>query len=128
MAWVIAGAGALGVGAACDGEAGGDRGGATTQRAAWCAEAPVLSWDNFGHGFLLENCEPCHASTAVDRHEAPVSVAFDSIERVRILRAKMLRMATGVAPEMPPAGGVSEEDRALLQVWLECGLDTMGDE
>ncbi|MCA9516919.1 MAG: hypothetical protein KC635_18380 [Myxococcales bacterium] len=112
---------------ACDGDGGGGAG-VATERAAWCAEAPVLSWDNFGHGFLLENCQPCHASTAADRHDAPTTVAFDSIERVRILKAKMLRMATGDAPEMPPAGGVSEEDRALLEVWLECGVDTAVEE
>lgn len=89
----------------------------------WCDQAPVLTWDNFGAGFLLENCQPCHASGADDRHDAPRTVAFDSLERVVILRGAILDQATGPEPPMPPAGGVSDSDRALLEAWLECGSD-----
>jgi len=86
----------------------------------WCAEAPVTTWNNFGQGFLVENCQPCHASTSVDRHDAPESVTFDTPDEVADHRARILVKATGDAPDMPPAGGVSEEDRARLEAWLLC--------
>ncbi len=89
----------------------------------WCDEAPVVTWDNFGQGFLVENCQPCHASTSEARHEAPEEVVFDTEDDVVSLRERILIMATGDEPEMPPAGGVSVEDRALLEVWLECQTD-----
>jgi len=89
----------------------------------WCADAPITTWNNFGEGFLVENCQPCHASTSVDRHDAPLSVTFDSPNEVAAHRARILVNATGDEPEMPPAGGVSEEDRARLEAWLSCAFD-----
>ena len=88
----------------------------------WCADAPVTTWNNFGEGFLVENCQPCHASTSVDRHDAPESVTFDTLVDVVAQRARILFKATGDQPDMPPAGGVSEEDRARLEAWLLCSV------
>ena len=85
-----------------------------------CAEAPVTTWANFGHGFLIGNCQGCHASTATDRHGAPLGVSFDTPAEVSRLRSAILATATGPAPTMPPAGGVSEPDRARLARWLAC--------
>ncbi len=45
-----------------------------------CADAPVTSWDNVAAGFLTQNCQGCHASTAPDRHDAPADVTFDTEE------------------------------------------------
>lgn len=89
----------------------------------WCDEAPLTTWNNFGQGFLVENCQPCHASTSVDRHDAPKSVVFDAPEDVASRRDRILARATGAAPDMPPAGGVSDEDRARLEAWLRCDFD-----
>jgi hypothetical protein len=33
----------------------------------------------------------------------------------------ILGVAVGQEPTMPPRGGVDEEDRYLLEVWLTCG-------
>ncbi|MCC6623618.1 MAG: hypothetical protein IT385_20335 [Deltaproteobacteria bacterium] len=89
----------------------------------WCELAPVVTWDNFGQGFLVENCQPCHASASQARHEAPEDVVFDTLADTTRLAERVLIVATGDDPEMPPAGGVSPEDRALLEVWLRCGLE-----
>lgn len=89
----------------------------------WCDEAPVTTWHNFGAGFLVENCQPCHASASVDRHDAPKSVVFDSPADVAERKERILARATGLSPEMPPAGGVSDEDRARLEAWLRCDFD-----
>lgn len=105
---------------ACDAD-----GGAAPAAPAWCDEAPVTTWHNFGEGFLRESCQPCHASGAVDRHDAPGDVVFDTPEDVRRLRERVLSAATGFAPTMPPAGGVPGEARARLEVWLTCDHDPL---
>jgi len=90
---------------------------------AFCDGAPVTTWDNFGAGFLKENCQPCHASTVPeeDRQLAPTDVTFDTEDDVWSLAEAILLRATGEAPTMPPRGGVSDDDRYRLEVWLTCG-------
>lgn len=90
---------------------------------AFCEEAPPVSWDYWGEGFMIESCQPCHASTAAERNGAPVDVVFDSEADVRRQAAAILAVATGEDPSMPPAGGPTEEDRALLEAWLRCNLE-----
>ena len=87
---------------------------------ALCDDAPTVTWDNFGEGFVIEACQACHASTALDRHDAPPTIVFDTEDQVRLLEDLVLEVATGEAPTMPPQGGVSDEDRYLLEVWLTC--------
>ncbi len=87
----------------------------------FCAGAPTLAWSNFGQGFLLENCQGCHASTAVDRYGAPEGVVFDTVEDAWLHAPRILARSTGDAPTMPPQGGVSADDRTRLEWWLRCG-------
>ena len=96
---------------------------AAADDSGFCAEADVgqVTWDNFGRGFVTERCQTCHASESLDRQGAPESVVFDTEEDVWGLASAMLDAATGDAPRMPPQGGVDEEDRFLLEVWLRCG-------
>jgi uncharacterized membrane protein len=102
---------------ACDGDAGE----ATDGLPETCNGAPVTTWDNFGAGFVTENCQACHASTAADRQGAPEGVVFDTEEDVWRAAPAILTMATGEEPLMPPRGGVPEDDRYRLEVWLTCG-------
>lgn len=88
-----------------------------------CADAPVLMWANFGQGFVLENCQSCHASTSLDRNDAPEEVSFDTLEQVRALSDRILARAAGAEPTMPPEGGVGDEDREKLELWLSCWLE-----
>lgn len=88
---------------------------------AACADAPVLTWDNFGGGFLIENCQACHASPSVERQGAPSDVSFDTEAEAWAWADRILARATGDAPDMPPQGGVSADDRVRLAFWLECG-------
>lgn len=88
-----------------------------------CAEEPSVSWESFGAGFVTENCQVCHASTAPDRHDAPAEVTFDNAAEVWALRDEVLATAAGESPTMPPQGGVAEDDRHKLEVWLRCGID-----
>jgi hypothetical protein len=45
---------------------------------------------------------------------------FDSEEDVWRVAPAILEMATGEEPLMPPRGGVPEDDRYRLEVWLTC--------
>lgn len=108
---------------ACVGYGGGDDSG-------FCADAPIVTWETFGAGFVRENCQTCHASTSLERHGAPEAVTFDTVDQVWAYRDRILARViealddgdTGTGP-MPPMGGTSDDDRYLLEVWLTCGAE-----
>lgn len=90
----------------------------------FCDEAPLpVTWDNFGRSFLTERCQPCHASTRVDadRQGAPEEITFDTEEQAWMLAPRILGAALGDEATMPPRGGLDDNDRYLLEVWLTCG-------
>jgi uncharacterized membrane protein len=84
-----------------------------------CFEAPPVNYANFGEGFLTENCQGCHASTAPNRYDAPEGVSFDTVEEAWDWRGRILARVVDDAT-MPPAGGVDEDVRQLLGWWLDC--------
>ncbi len=88
----------------------------------FCSGAPALTWENFGEGFLLAQCNGCHTRTSPDRHGAPEEVVFDTPSEAWALAERILAVATGDKPTMPPNGGASEDDRTRLQWWLMCGV------
>jgi uncharacterized membrane protein len=94
--------------------------GAPDDSADACAQAPVVTWDNFGQALLNEHCQPCHASAAGNRFGAPIEVVFDTHEDATTFKDAILRVATGDAPTMPPAISIGDTDRELLRVWLTC--------
>lgn len=85
-----------------------------------CVEAPVVTWETFGQGFVTERCQSCHATTAPERPGVPHGVHFDTEAQVRANAARVLQVATGDSPSMPPQGGVEAEDRERLRIWLTC--------
>lgn len=86
-----------------------------------CIDAPIVTWDNWGQGFLVENCQSCHRSTAPDRHGAPADVTFDDESSALALADRILDRCTSDPPTMPPRGGITTDDQALLVAWLTCG-------
>ena len=85
-----------------------------------CSDVPTVTWNNFGHGFVLENCQGCHASTAPNRYSAPEEVYFDTVEDVWFWSERVLVRSAGDDPTMPPNGGVQAEERTKLEWWLVC--------
>lgn len=85
-----------------------------------CADIPLLNYNNFGQGFMTENCQGCHASTSAERYGAPESVTFDTVDEVWSRAERILERSAGADASMPPAGGVPEDDRAKLEWWLLC--------
>lgn len=86
---------------------------------AACAEAPEVTWDNWGHGFFLTYCGACHSTASANRNGAPDGVNFDSEAEVaewsERIRVRVLEENT-----MPMGGGVYPEDLDLLKVMLAC--------
>lgn len=88
---------------------------------AECDGAYEVDWDSWGEGFMLTQCQTCHASSASNRYGAPEANVFDTVEDVCSQRE---RIQVRVLDEetMPPAGGLTEDDKVLLQTWLDCVL------
>ncbi|MFT5681612.1 MAG: putative membrane protein [Myxococcota bacterium] len=85
-----------------------------------CDDIPVVTWDNFGDGFVTESCQTCHASTSEDRNGAPETVTFDTREEALAQADNILRVVASDTPTMPPQGGISDDDRTLVSYWLTC--------
>ncbi|GDX78697.1 hypothetical protein LBMAG42_05080 [Deltaproteobacteria bacterium] len=85
-----------------------------------CASEPVVTWENVGEGLMIENCQSCHASTSLNRNGAPESVVFDTHTDVITFRSRILAVTAPDTRTMPPSLALSDDDRHLLQVWLEC--------
>ncbi len=86
-----------------------------------CADAGTVTWNSWGRGFLTEACQACHASTATNRYGAPEDVAFDTVDEAWTWADRILARAASDPPSMPPAGGVTEDDRTRLTWGLSCG-------
>lgn len=91
-----------------------------TDPADFCEDVPTVTYNSFGAGFMTENCQGCHASTAADRYGAPEGVTFDTVKEVWFWKDRILSRSVGDDSSMPPAGGVSEDDRTKLEWWLVC--------
>ncbi len=89
-------------------------------RDAFCQDVPLVDYNNFGEGFVLANCQGCHATTTVNRYDAPENVTFDTVDQVWTWSPNILAIATGDTPAMPPRGGIEPDDRTRLEWWLRC--------
>ena len=82
-----------------------------------CRQPPT--YDNWMKGFLEGKCQSCHASTAPNRHGAPTDVFFDTEEAANEWRERIY-ITIFEEESMPPSGGVTLDERVLLEQWLEC--------
>ncbi len=86
-----------------------------------CETAPLVNWSNFGHAFMIQNCNGCHSATTHNRYGAPEHAIFDSADDVWAQKSAVLVAAGGEGPRMPPNGGTTDMERAKLAIWLQCG-------
>ena len=86
-------------------------------------DSSYLDYTNFGAPFTLNWCRGCHSSTIpqAQRQKAPMTVNFDTLGDVQKWSERIDALAATDAPTMPPAGGPSTAERALLKEWIECG-------
>jgi hypothetical protein len=80
-----------------------------------------LSYDTVGKPYLENWCRGCHGEDVPPpaRHGAPVDVDFDTLGEVQV---KIVPVMTVIgAHTMPPSGGPSDDEDALMLAWLRCG-------
>lgn len=84
--------------------------------------ASTLTYATFGEPFIANWCRGCHSAELYPtmRQDAPLGINFDTLDEIRARRASVQRL-TVTRRSMPPAGGPSDEERALLGEWLSCG-------
>ncbi len=87
-----------------------------------CHREPPVTWESWGHGFLDQQCTACHSSLVPEgqRNGAPPTVNFDTYADVLGLYDRIAaRVAEG---SMPPGGGASAAQQALMAEWARCQL------
>ena len=87
---------------------------------AACAQ-PDLTYQTFGEPFMTDWCTGCHSAELPlnMRQDAPIDINFDTLAEVR---AQALAISLAVGQDtMPPEGGPSDEERAMLVQWIACG-------
>lgn len=88
-----------------------------------CTDAPIVTYESFGRGFLKENCATCHAATSPERLGAPADVTLDDAAQAWAWKDRILARAAVEPATMPPQGGTTVDDREKLRIWLGCGVE-----
>ena len=112
--WVLL---SLLTGCAKEGPVGADS--AASATAAFCANAPTLTWESYGQGFMATYCLACHSANARDRFGAPEDMNFDTAGETWSFQEQILSAVVETSTE-PPGGGVYAEDKQALEAWLRC--------
>ena len=92
---------------------------------AACGRVPPLSYNNYGEGFIGLYCVGCHSSLVPEarREGAPDGVNFDSYAGIVAYGNRIYARAVPDDSTMPPGGGPSSDERALLGEWLTCTVE-----
>ena len=82
-----------------------------------------LRYDNFGSPFIVNWCRACHSAELPPdmRQQAPAGVDFDTLTEIRAWSTSITITTGDDRATMPPAGGPSSSERAMLVEWLRCG-------
>jgi len=94
-----------------------------------CPPDSTLTWGNFGAPFMLDWCTGCHADSLPEggRRDAPRSVNLARLDDVRANMDLVWAEAADHNTTMPPVGGPTAHERALLGEWLACSAMTRGE-
>lgn len=89
-----------------------------------CPPESMVTWNSFAEGWIDTWCTGCHSATLAgeDRQGAPDTVNFDTYGDVVQYGERIRVLATMADPYMPPSGGTSEANRALMAEWIACGM------
>ena len=81
-----------------------------------------LTYQTFGAKFLDDNCNRCHSAQTGDRHGAPSSFRFDTLDEVQAHADRIFVRAATTNTTMPPGpDDPSADSREQLAEWLACG-------
>jgi len=89
-----------------------------------CDREPALTYENWGQAYLSTYCTGCHSALVEGepRKGATVGVDFNTYGDVLAHVERIEARGTGAAPTMPPSGGPSAQEVALLDEWLTCAV------
>jgi hypothetical protein len=95
---------------------------ATTTDPSACADSEA-TWEAFTQPFLTTWCTPCHSSelTGSWRLGAPLGANFDTHADAAQWADSIVAYAASDEPLMPPAGGTTLDEQAMLREWAACG-------
>jgi hypothetical protein len=83
-------------------------------------EGCLVTWDNYAHGFFVGYCETCHAEGSPTRHGAPDAISFATEAEARRWDGALRSAVLDEPARMPPGGGLTPEELALFEAWLDC--------
>lgn len=88
-----------------------------------CDREPPLTWDTFGAGRMRDLCAGCHSSLYAGerRKGAPEGVDLDTLDGVVDWVDEVL-VRTVDREDMPPGGGLTDDELAELEEWLVCDV------
>jgi hypothetical protein len=89
-----------------------------------CAKGTLISYENFGSGFIGQYCLTCHSIKKKEtvRGGAPIDVNFDTAREIQMFRASILaRTRRGQTKPMPPNREIPASQFLILTEWLDCG-------
>ena len=86
-----------------------------------CAQEPAVSWEGWAQGKIATHCQGCHGSGSPNRYGAPEEVVFDTLDQVASWKER-IHERTIVVQDMPPAGGLTDDELALFEIFLACTL------
>lgn len=86
-----------------------------------------INYHTVAQPFLRTYCTSCHSEqlSGPSRYGAPGNINLDTLKDARNW-AQRIRARSIDSNTMPPSGGIRDEEKALLEKWLECG--TPGEE
>jgi len=85
-------------------------------------DGTTLTYESFGAAFMAQNCNTCHSADAGNRHGAPASFTFDTLDEVHAHKDRIFVRAAGPNTSMPPGPtDPPAEQRDMLAEWLACG-------
>ncbi len=87
-----------------------------------CDREPPVTWENWGEAYIATFCVGCHSALLEgdERRGATPGVDLNNYGDVMRHVDRIEARATGPEPTMPPSGGPSAEQVALLEEWLHC--------
>ncbi len=79
-------------------------------------------WQSVGQPFALSYCASCHSGrlSGSARYGAPAGIDLETLAGMRTHRARVEARALSAAPDMPPQGGVRDDEREALRRWYAC--------
>lgn len=96
--------------------------GQTIDQATCPTGGTKLTWQSFGQGFFVANCNRCHSVPQDQRQGAPDGIEFNTVDEVRQRKDRIYVLSAGPNDSMPPGpDDPPREERDKLAEWLACG-------